>query len=101
MISDAGTIPARSAGGIGTQPSEYLHDYEIDESDGRTFIARELLFVTSNPTGWSSSLLYVDLAGNAHKLCQVKGSSQSWGIASRDGNYLASPAATTSSNVWA
>ena len=31
--------------------------YEIDESDGRTFIAGELLFVTSNPTGWSSSLL--------------------------------------------
>jgi hypothetical protein len=24
------------------------------------------LFATSNPTGWRSSLLYVDLAGNAH-----------------------------------
>ena len=58
------------------------------------------LFVTSNPTGWRSSLLYVDLAGNAHELWQVKGASQSWGIASRDGKYLAIPAATTSSNVW-
>jgi Tol biopolymer transport system component len=58
------------------------------------------LFVTSNPTGWRSSLLYVDLAGNAHELWQVKGSSQSWGIPSRDGKYLAIPAPTTSSNVW-
>jgi serine/threonine protein kinase len=58
------------------------------------------LFVTSNPTGWRSSLLYVDLAGNAHELWQVKGSSQSWGIPSRDGKYLAISAPTTSSNVW-
>ncbi len=58
------------------------------------------LFVTSNPTGWRSSLLYVDLAGNAHELWRVKGSSQSWSIASRDGKYLAIPAPTTSSNVW-
>jgi len=58
------------------------------------------LFVTSNPTGWRSSLLYVDLAGNAHELWQVKGRFQSWGIASRDGKYLAIPAPTTSSNVW-
>jgi hypothetical protein len=59
------------------------------------------LFVTSNPTGWRSSLLYVDLAGNARELWQVKGSSQSWSIASRDGKYLTMPPApTTSSNVW-
>lgn len=58
------------------------------------------LFVTSNPTGWRSSLLYVDLAGNAHELWQVKGWEQSWAIASRDGKYLAIPAPTTSSNVW-
>jgi Tol biopolymer transport system component len=58
------------------------------------------LFVTSNPTGSRSSLLYVDLAGNAHELWQVKGSSQSWGIASRDGKYLEIQAPTTGSNVW-
>jgi len=58
------------------------------------------LFVTSNPTGWKSSLLYVDLAGNAHQLWQVKSTAQSWGIASRDGKYLAIPAPTISSNVW-
>ena len=58
------------------------------------------LFVTSNPTGWRSSLLYVDLAGNAHELWQVKGSLQSWGIPSRDGKHLAIPAPTTRSNVW-
>jgi len=58
------------------------------------------LFVTSNPTGWRSSLLYVDLAGNAHELWQVQSASPSWGIPSRDGKYLAIPAPTTSSNVW-
>jgi len=58
------------------------------------------LFVTSNPTGWKSTLLYVDLAGNAHQLWQVKSTAQSWGIASRDGKYLAIPAPTISSNVW-
>ncbi len=58
------------------------------------------LFVTSNPTGWRSSLLYVDLAGNAHELWQVKGPGQSWSIASRDGKHLAIPAPTTSSNAW-
>ena len=58
------------------------------------------LFVTSNATGWKSSLLYVDLAGNAHELWQVKGAAQSWGIPSRDGKYLAIPAPTISSNVW-
>jgi Tol biopolymer transport system component len=58
------------------------------------------LFVTSNPTGWRSSLLYVDLAGNAHELWQMKSTQPSWGIPSRDGKYLAIPAPTTSSNVW-
>jgi Tol biopolymer transport system component len=58
------------------------------------------LFVTSNPTGWRSSLLYVDLAGNVHELWQVKSTDPSWGIPSRDGKYLAIPAPTTSSNVW-
>ena len=58
------------------------------------------LFATSNPTGWRSSLLYVDLAGNAHELWQVKSTQPSWGIPSRDGKYLAIPAPTTSSNVW-
>ena len=58
------------------------------------------LFATSNPTGWRSSLLYLDLAGKARELWQVKGSLQSWGIASRDGKYLAMPAPTSSGNVW-
>jgi serine/threonine protein kinase len=58
------------------------------------------LFVTSNPTGSRSSLLYVDLAANVHELWQVKSTQPSWGIPSRDGKYLAIPAPTTSSNVW-
>jgi eukaryotic-like serine/threonine-protein kinase len=58
------------------------------------------LFVTSNPTSWRSSLLYVDLAGNAHELWQVPSTSPSWGIPSRDGKHLAIPAPTIRSNVW-
>jgi hypothetical protein len=42
----------------------------------------------------------VDLAGNAHELWQIKGPLQTWGIASRDGKYLAIPAPITASNVW-
>ena len=58
------------------------------------------LFVTSNPTGWRSSLLYVDLNGNAREVWQAKSASPAWGIASRNGKYVAVPAPTMSSNVW-
>jgi serine/threonine protein kinase len=58
------------------------------------------LFVTSNPTGWRSSLLHVDLKGNAHEVWQAKSASPTWGIASRNGKYVAIPAPTTGSNVW-
>ena len=58
------------------------------------------LFVTSNPTGWRSSLLYVDLNGNAREVWQTKSASPTWGIASRNGKYVAIPVPTMSSNVW-
>ena len=58
------------------------------------------LFVTSNPTGWRSSLLYVDLTGKAQEVWQAKSTSPTWGIASRNGKYVAIPAPTTGSNVW-
>ena len=58
------------------------------------------LFVTSNPTGWRSSLLYVDLNGNAREVWQAKSASPAWEIASRNGKYVAVPAPTMSSNVW-
>jgi Tol biopolymer transport system component len=58
------------------------------------------LFVTSNPTGWRSSLVYVDLNGNAREVWQAKSALPTWGITSRDGKYVAIPAPTTSSNVW-
>ena len=58
------------------------------------------LFVTSNPTGWSSSILYVDLAGNAHELWRVKSPMQIWTIPSHNGKYVAISAPTIGSNVW-
>jgi eukaryotic-like serine/threonine-protein kinase len=58
------------------------------------------LFVTSNPTGRSSTLLHVDLTGNAHKLWEVRSAIPNWAIPSRDGKYLAIPAPTVQSNVW-
>ena len=57
-------------------------------------------FVSSNPTGRLSTLLYVDLMGNAHALWQVKNFQATWAIPSRKGKYVAMPAPTVGSNVW-
>jgi Tol biopolymer transport system component/DNA-binding winged helix-turn-helix (wHTH) protein len=58
------------------------------------------LFVSSNPAGLRQSLLYVDLAGNAHEIWQVNHVWPSWAIPSRNGKYLAIRAPTIESNVW-
>ena len=58
------------------------------------------LFVSSNPTGRVSTLLYVDMAGNATPLWQVKNFQATWAIPSHNGKYVAIPAPTTECNVW-
>jgi Tol biopolymer transport system component/DNA-binding winged helix-turn-helix (wHTH) protein len=58
------------------------------------------LFVTSNPAGLRQSLLYVDLAGNAHPIWQVNNIWPSWAVPSRDGKYVAIPVSTIDGNVW-
>jgi hypothetical protein len=58
------------------------------------------LFVSSNPTGRASTLLYVDMAGNATQLWRVKNFTASWAIPSRNGKYVAIPAPTTECNAW-
>ena len=58
------------------------------------------LFVTSNPAGSRQSLLYIDLAGNAHQLWQVDSVWPSWAVPSRNGKYVTIPAPTIDSNVW-
>jgi hypothetical protein len=58
------------------------------------------LFISSNPAGFGQSLLYVDLAGNAHQIWEVNHAWPSWAIPSRNGTYLAILATTTDSNVW-
>src|ERR1700676_1835165 len=63
-------------------------------ADGKGF------FISSNPTGHLSALLYVDLAGNAHSLWQVKNFQSTWAIPSHDGKYVAISAPTTECNVW-
>jgi Tol biopolymer transport system component len=64
-------------------------------ADGKGF------FVSSNPTGRLSTLLYVDLMGNAHSLWQVNNIFYStWAIPSHNGKYVAIPAPTVGSNVW-
>jgi len=60
----------------------------------------QALFVSSNPTGRESTLLYVDLTGNAHKLWQARSYLPTWAISSPNGKYLAIPAPTIQSNVW-
>jgi eukaryotic-like serine/threonine-protein kinase len=63
-------------------------------ADGKGF------FISSNPNGHFSTLLYVDLAGNAHSLWQVKNYQATWGIPSHNGKYLAICAPTTECNAW-
>lgn len=63
-------------------------------ADGKGF------FISSNPTGRLSTLLYVDLMGNAHSLWQVKNFQATWAIPSHNGKYVAIPAPTIGSNVW-
>jgi serine/threonine protein kinase len=63
-------------------------------ADGKGF------FISSNPTGRLSTLLYVDLMGNAHSLWQVKNFQVTWAIPSHNGKYVAIPAPTVGSNVW-
>ena len=63
-------------------------------ADGKGF------FISSNPTGRLDTLLYVDLAGKATPLWQVKNFQAAWAIPSRNGKYVAIPAPTTECNVW-
>ena len=63
-------------------------------ADGKGF------FISSNPNGHLSTLLYVDLAGNAHALWQVKNYLATFGVPSHNGKYLAIPAPTTECNAW-
>ena len=63
-------------------------------ADGKGF------FVSTNPTGHLSALLYVDLAGNAHSLWQQKNFQASWGIPSHDGKYVAIAEPTAECNAW-
>ena len=61
-------------------------------SDGKGFYCG-----SSSANG--STLLYVDLKGNARVLWKTKGD-RVWGIPSPDGRSLAIGASVTSSNVW-
>jgi serine/threonine protein kinase len=63
-------------------------------ADGKGF------FISSNPTGRLDTVLYVDLAGNATPLWQVKNFQAAWTIPSHNGKYVAIPAPTTECNVW-
>lgn len=58
------------------------------------------LFVSNNPTGRRSSLMYLDLKGENHAIWEVESVNATWAIPSRDGKYVAMPAPTATSNVW-
>ena len=59
------------------------------------------LFVSANPTGRSSTLMFVDLSGRVHPLWTLKVHSAftMWAIPSRDGHRIAIPAPTIDGNV--
>jgi hypothetical protein len=63
-------------------------------ADGKGF------FISSNPTGHLSTLLYVDLAGNAHPLLQLRNFQASWGVPSHDGKHVAIAEPTMECNAW-
>jgi eukaryotic-like serine/threonine-protein kinase len=63
-------------------------------ADGKGF------FISSNPNGHLSTLLYVDLAGNAHSLWQVQNYQATWGVPSHNGKYLAISAPSNECNAW-
>ena len=58
------------------------------------------LFVSSNPAGLTTNLLYVDLSGNAHRLWHFNTPWPTWAVPSRNGKYVAILAETIDSNVW-
>jgi serine/threonine protein kinase len=58
------------------------------------------LFVSSNPTGLASTLLYVDLKGTAHPLWEANSNGAIFAVPSRNGQYVAITAPTIESNVW-
>jgi Tol biopolymer transport system component len=58
------------------------------------------LFVSSNPTGRQSTLLYVNLQGAVHPLWKVSSNGASWAIPSRNGRYLAIAALSVEINAW-
>jgi len=58
------------------------------------------LFISANPTGRVSTLMFVDLSGHAHPLWSLRNYSQMWAIPSRDGRHVAIPAPTLESNVF-
>ena len=62
--------------------------------DGKGF------FLSSNATGMMSTLLYVDWAGNAHRLWRTMTIPPVWAIPSHDGRYVAMPIPTILGNAW-
>ena len=58
------------------------------------------LLVSSNAAGLISSLLYVDLTGNAHVLWRTMSIPPVWAIPSHDGRYVAMPIPTILGNAW-
>jgi Tol biopolymer transport system component len=57
-------------------------------------------FYCGSASPQASTLLYVDLQGNARVLWQFKGPGRTWGVPSPDGRYLAIMGSVTNSNVW-
>ena len=62
-------------------------------ADGKGF------FISSNPHGHLSTLLYVDLAGNTHSFWQVQNYQSTWGVPSHNGKYLAISAPSIECNA--
>ena len=58
------------------------------------------LFISSNPSGRESTLLYVSLQGAVHPLWKVSTNGPTWAIPSRNGRYIAIAAPSVEVNAW-
>ena len=112
-LSPDGSTFALSSGG---QPEIRIRLLSLSGGSDREFVVKGWSVLSWNGLEWSpdgeglycgarspqgSTILYVDLNGNARVLWQFKGvSNPVWGIPSPDGKYLAMAGAVQNSNVW-
>jgi len=99
-------VDANTGGHIRLLPVAGGAEHPLDVKNWSSFVSvdwaadSKALFVSSNPSGRESTLLYVSLQGVVRPLWKVKTYGPSWAIPSRDGRHLAIAAPSVEVNAW-